>query len=197
MQQQGRYIFIVPLGPIDAGLLEQIKNAVGLAFSATVGIVKPTIDLSGIINKAFEPRRKQYYSSVILEHLCELIPKNNMISDQTYKILGLTEIDLATPVLTFVFGEAQLNGACAIISLARLRQEFYELPPNQKVLHKRVVKEAVHELGHTFGLLHCDKTECVMHFSSEITDIDQKDLNFCPHCLGYLQKAISMYNNET
>lgn len=183
-------IYIVALGNIETVLLEVIKTEVGLAFGAMIEIVNDVNDLSKLISDAFEPRRKQYYSARILEHLATAVMNKKKKPNLTNKILAVTEIDLATPVLTFVFGEAQLNGDCAIISLARLRQEFYELPPNGKVLRTRAVKEAIHELGHTFGLLHCSAIECVMHFSSEITGIDQKDLNFCAHCLEYLQKAI-------
>jgi archaemetzincin len=147
---------------------------------------------------AYEPRRKQYYSSKILENLMNILgtsaQAHKCISNppqaksEQDKIIGVTDVDLATPVLTFVFGEAQLNGNAAVISLTRLKQEFYQLLPNQKLLLNRAIKEAIHELGHTLGLLHCDDVECVMHFSSNITGIDQKYLNFCTDCLVRLRR---------
>ncbi len=70
-------------------------------------------------------------------------------------MLALTGRDLFVPVLTFVFGQAQLGGRVAVVSLARLRQEFYGMAPNGEILMERAVKEALHETGHTFGLVHC------------------------------------------
>ncbi len=172
-------IYIIPLGEIDPVVLEEIKNGINLAFGLPVEIMPITTNPS----YAFEPRRKQYYSTKILEDLMNKLPSD------CDKIIGITNVDLATPVLTFVFGEAQLKGSTAVISLARLKQEFYQLLPNQKLLLNRVVKEAIHELGHTFGLLHCDDNACVMHFSSNITGIDRKYLNFCANCLAILHKT--------
>jgi archaemetzincin len=153
---------------------------VSLAFNFQVQILPGSPSPS----YAFESRRDQYYSSRILDQLVKQLP------DDGFKILGISDIDMATPVLSFVFGEAQLNGPAAIISIKRLKQEFYQLIANQSILLGRAVKEAVHELGHTFGLLHCDDTQCVMHFSSTITGIDNKDLNFCPNCLVLLQRSL-------
>ena len=174
-----RIIYIVPLGQIDPVILEGIRNGASLAFGFPVEILPVTTNP----NYAYEPRRQQYYSTKILEELIKIFPSD------TEKIIGVTEVDLATPVLTFVFGEAQLRGTTAVISLARLRQEFYQLLPNHKLLLCRAVKEAIHELGHTFGLLHCEDCECVMYFSSNITGIDCKYLNFCSNCLAVLYKS--------
>lgn len=179
-------IIIIPLGIVEPVVTEHIKNSIRIAFDANIEIMPALANP----DYAFEPRRKQYFSTKILDRLPQSITEECKETNQITKILGITNVDLATPVLTFVFGEAQLNGICAVISLARLKQEFYELIPNQKILLDRVVKEAIHELGHTFGLLHCDNNECVMHFSPMITAIDQKDVNFCTSCLVYLQKEI-------
>jgi archaemetzincin len=98
------------------------------------------------------------------------------------KILTLTDFDLFVPVLTFVFGEAQLNGKAAIVSAHRLYPEFYGLPPNDEIFISRLIKEINHELGHTYGLRHCLDFECVMHASSNVDEIDIKSENFCPDC---------------
>ena len=86
------------------------------------------------------------------------------------------------PILTFVFGEAQLNNTCAVVSSHRLRQEFYGLPASPELLRERLRKEAVHELGHTFGLTHCRDYECVMAASHAVERIDLKGSHFCGHC---------------
>jgi archaemetzincin len=85
-------------------------------------------------------------------------------------------------VLTFVFGEAQLDGNCAVVSTARLKEEFYGLPGRQELLRERLLKEAVHELGHTFGLRHCADWRCVMTSSHAVERLDVKGAEFCRAC---------------
>lgn len=82
-----------------------------------------------------------------------------------------------------MFGEAELFGKRALISLARLRPEFYGLPPNKDVLKIRALKEAIHEIGHVLGLIHCENKRCVMSFSNSIIDVDLKDWRYCKKCL--------------
>jgi archaemetzincin len=97
-------------------------------------------------------------------------------------VLGVAEVDLFIPILTFVFGEAQLEGPGAIVSTHRLNNKFYGLPENQTLLVQRIVKESIHELGHTFGLLHCSSPGCVLNSSTYVEDIDQKSDALCPQC---------------
>jgi archaemetzincin len=101
----------------------------------------------------------------------------------------ITDFDLYVPVLTFVFGEAQLNGKAAIVSAHRLYPEFYGLPPNEDLFLARLIKEMNHELGHTYGLRHCLNFECVMHSSSNVDEIDIKGEALCKKCF----EKISLY----
>jgi len=96
---------------------------------------------------------------------------------------------LFVPVLTFVFGEAQLAGNCAVVSLHRLREEVYGMPPNPALLAERLFKEAVHELGHTYGLRHCDDWRCVMTSSHSVEWLDVKTAELCPACRKVVQAA--------
>ena len=121
-------------------------------------------------------QRNQYHSTAILQRLLELSP------DDDIRVLGVTPLDLFVPVFTFVFGEAQVGGRCAIVSCHRLREEFYGLPPRPDLLDGRLVKEAVHELGHTFGLQHCDDWRCVMASSHAVERVDVKGSEFCARC---------------
>ena len=105
------------------------------------------------------------------------------------KILGIVDHDLFVPELNFVFGEA--GSKAAVISLTRLRQTFYRLPEDQNLFDRRTLTEAVHELGHTYGLGHCENPRCVMFFSNSLSDTDRKGPEFCPRCTKNLQSFIA------
>lgn len=127
-------------------------------------------------NFAFQAARNQYHSTEILARL------STLVNDEAYRVLGITEVDLFIPIFTFVFGEAQLEGGCALVSLYRLREEFYGLPPRPLLVQERLTKEALHELGHTFGLRHCPDYRCVMRHSHSVAAIDVKEAEICRDC---------------
>lgn len=135
---------------------------------------------------ALDAKRQQYSSSMILQELLEACPANAV------KLLAVTEKDLFIPMLSFVFGQAQLNGTLAIVSLARLRQEFYQLPANPPLLLARACKETVHEMGHTFGLTHCLERKCPMSLSTTIQQVDGKGENFCANCTIVLRESLQL-----
>ncbi len=106
------------------------------------------------------------------------------VTSNTWRLLGITAFDLYIPILTFVFGEAQLGGSGAVVSYHRLQQEFYGLPPDPDLLANRLLIEAVHELGHTLRLTHCHDYQCAMAPSHAVEWIDIKDSGFCEDCLS-------------
>lgn len=124
---------------------------------------------------AYNRARNQYHSTAILQAMQAFV-------EPGARLLAVTSLDLFVPILTFVFGEAQVPGACAVVSLHRLREEFYGLPPREDLVQERLVKEAVHELGHTFGLRHCDDWRCVMTSSHGVERLDVKTADFCRDC---------------
>ena len=132
---------------------------------------------------AYSPGRRQYHSTALLAQLAELD------AGAGDKILGVADVDLFIPVFTFVFGEAQLRGHAALFSLRRLRQQFYGLPADDLLFHERCEKEAAHELGHAYGLAHCSRHECVMHFSNSVEQVDLKAGLFCDACESLLPNA--------
>ncbi len=155
---------------IDVGLLcKDVKSA----FNLEVTFRKIVIDF-GV---TFDAKRIQYNSTQIL-HL--LLNSGKIKNDS--KAIILTDLDLFVPILTYVFGEAELYGRVAIASSHRLHNEYYGLPENHSLLQTRITKEVIHELGHTFGLIHCRDFKCVMHSSSYVEDIDLKEASFCIIC---------------
>src|SRR5512133_1070259 len=129
---------------------------------------------------AFDPRRKQHASGAILRWLLEAGPPAG-------KVLGVTDRDLFIPILTYVFGEAQLGGRAAVVSLARLGEDVELVGP--QLLVERLAKEAVHEVGHVFGLLHCDVEGCVMGRSPAVREVDAKTAELCGECRAGLEPA--------
>ncbi len=128
---------------------------------------------------AYDASRGQYDSRLLMAQLLRHHPAPG-------KVLAVTDADLFIPVLTFVFGEAQLNGRVALVSSHRLAPERYGLPADQALLQARLAKEAIHELGHTLGLLHCSDGGCVMASSPEVTGVDLKTARFCRSCSAAL-----------
>jgi archaemetzincin len=177
-----RPIHLIPLGePSGArngagaapglNILEYLAAALAKAFRTPCRIRPETVD----IGFSWDNNRRQHYSTSILQKL-------ERSCDPDARILGVTLCDLYVPVLTFVFGEAQLDGNCAVVSAARLREDFYGLPAREDLLRERLVKEAAHELGHTFGLRHCQDWRCVMSSSHGVERLDIKGNEFCRVC---------------
>lgn len=154
-------------------LLLSIGDVLTTRFGLAVTIGKP---LPIPIN-AFNPRRRQFHAPTILRKL------HRLDTDEGKGVLGVTTVDLYVPGLTFVFGQAEISGKAALISLIRLNPQFYRqnpAPEHQRALYfSRAGKEAVHEIGHVRGLKHCEDPKCVMFFSNTIEDTDDKSDDFC------------------
>lgn len=157
--------------PAPGGTLDELAAGLSRIFRVPCRWVGERVDHG----PAFDSGRGQYYSTEILRRLQPL-------AENGARVLGVTDLDLFVPVLTFVFGEAQLEGRCALVSFHRLREEFYGMPPRADLLAERLLKEAAHELGHTFGLRHCFDWQCVMASSHAVEYLDVKEAEFCPRC---------------
>ena len=174
-----RLLSLLPVGNVARGQLEILAEGLSPALHATCVVsadsLKPDF--------AYDPLRGQYHSTAILQRV------QMTRTAESWRLLGVTEIDLFIPVFTFVFGEAQLgpdNASTAVVSSYRLRQEFYGLPPDTTLLTERLLKESLHEIGHTLGLRHCGDYRCVMSSSSSVERIDMKSAQFCAACAATL-----------
>jgi len=165
-------IYVVPIEFYDLSLLDSLCFYLSNAFGIPAYIENKPIN----INRVFDPLRNQYNSSYLLKQLINKPPKD------AARILGVCNLDLFIPILTFVFGEAQLEGIGAIVSTYRLKNEFYGGQSDSHALMERLLKEATHELGHTYGLYHCHNSGCVMTSSTYVEDIDEKSVLFCREC---------------
>jgi archaemetzincin len=163
-------IHLIPLG-VGLDLVEHLAASLARTFHTPCRIRPQTLDIAF----ALDANRGQHYSTAILQRL-------EKMADPGARLLAVTGADLYVPVLTFVFGEAQLDGACAIVSTARLKEEFYGLPSRDDLLRERLLKEATHEVGHTFGLRHCPDWSCVMASSHAVEVLDVKGADFCRAC---------------
>lgn len=133
------------------------------------------------LEPVFDRSRNQFNSTGLL---AEILGLPSLPGEKT---IALVDVDLYIPVLTFVFGEAQLGGRAAVVSTHRLENQFYGLAENRPVFLSRLEKEIIHELGHTFGLYHCHQFECVMRSSTYAEEIDLKLGTPCPACTTLLE----------
>ena len=164
-------IDLFPIGDMDPGVLQKLKVGLKALFGCPVQIGDPI----PIPDQAFDPARNQYLSDAIISSL-------RQHKNKSAHLLGITEVNIYTHGLNFVFGQADSAGHVALISLNQLRGENYGLPDDKSILVERALKEAVHELGHTMGLGHCRDGNCVMHFSNSLIDTDIKSCYFCSRC---------------
>jgi archaemetzincin len=170
MDQQ--YITLVSFGHFEREFLETIAERVQKEYHFPVDIDESRMDLSSF----YDPARKQYDANKLLLEI------DANISSDSLKTVGLFRVDLFIPILTYIYGQAFLNGRTAIASLFRLNNERYGMPMDDQLLLDRFQKEVIHELGHTFGLKHCLVPACVMRSSTYVEDVDQKGTGLCNKC---------------
>ncbi len=171
------YIYIQPIKTDHSPWIDELEKSVFSTFGYHTKIGNLDINLEN----TFEPARQQYNSSRILLQVISKPPADAV------KVLGVVNVDLFIPILTFVFGEAQLRGIGSVIALHRLNNKFYGLAEDRELLTERLVKEAIHELGHNFGLIHCNNQNCVMKSSTYVEEVDQKSVQMCSRCQEMLR----------
>ena len=178
-QHHGHRIVVAPIGSIQPSWLDAIEDAVTRIFDFSISVQPMLEDISF----AFDPERGQYNSTTILNRLAVLLPETAV------RILAITDVDLFIPILTYVYGEAQLGGVAAILSVHRLTQDPLR-PDSDRIVLTRIAKEAIHEIGHTFHLKHCPDHTCIMHYCRGIRDVDNKNDQLCRYCRIFLSDAL-------
>ncbi len=169
-------IYLLPIGKISQTFFNKLGKDLKNRFDKDCQILEP-LDLPGYV---YTLDREQYQAGKILDRISELeLPIG-------CKVLGICDVDLYSSGLNFVFGQAEMGDRDCVVSLFRLNPKFYGQKFNEQIFYSRILKEAVHELGHTFRLHHCPDAKCVMHFSNSLEDTDYKENEFCEKCKGKL-----------
>lgn len=165
-------LYLLPLEEVDEADLVELERYI----TESLGFETRRMNSMDIPRESYDAGRDQYDATHILRSALLLCP-----ADAT-RLLVITERDIFIPMLTFIFGQAQVDGTAAILSLTRLRQKFYGLPPRRDLFIHRLLKETLHELGHTFGLTHCTNPRCAMSLSINVAHIDRKRGELCRSC---------------
>jgi archaemetzincin len=163
---------IVPINAIDAGLLTRLAVCLEERFLYRCVVRAPLSVPKTILNSV----RKQLFFGSISAKLCAASELRDEIR------LGITDFDLYKTSHQFIFGSSSPNARCAVVSIHRLRAEFYGESRDENALFQRLLKECVHEIGHTLGLKHCYNARCAMYYSNSIFDTDNKHSQFCDAC---------------
>lgn len=171
-------ILISPIGEIPDWINQALTETVEAIFGFRTRVVPLLADLYF----AYDEKRDQYFSTAILGELEKKSPRDCV------KVLAVTREDLFIPILTHVYGEAQLGGRAAVVSVSRLMD--YPEAGDLKKSRERIVKEAAHELGHAFDLRHCEDPRCIMHYCRKLEDVDHKSDQFCRYCKVLLSDAV-------
>lgn len=171
-------IILHPCGYFDGEVLEILSEDMKVYFNCQSELAICSLDMSIFYN----PARRQYDANKLINSL------SHLDTDETVKVMGILRVDLFVPILTYIFGQAELGGSVGVSSLYRLRNELYGLEINNNLLIERFRKVVLHETGHLFGLIHCHTPGCLMRSSTYVEDLDQKELRFCHSCSKQLSK---------
>lgn len=170
-------ILLVPIGPIPIHLISWLEDKLGLYVDRSVKTGKA----APLPRQGYDEQRQQYTADAVMELL------KTVDCPEAERLVGLIDQDCCSQDRNFIFGYAAVKGRESFVALPRLRPDFYELDEDKGLVRQRVLKEVIHELGHTWGLSHCDNEACVMGFSNSVEDTDSKDTAFCRRCHEKIQ----------
>jgi archaemetzincin len=174
-------VHLLPVGTIDTSLLENLRASLSKSIPVQCEIQPVRLDPG----PSYHAERQQFHSSELLHRI------HTTIRPSDWRLLAIADVDLYIPILKYVFGEAQIGGPCAVVSTFRLRQEFYGLEADHALLQERLLKESVHELGHTLELRHCEDYRCAMASSHAVEWIDLRDSSLCEVCHAKMEAKLT------
>jgi archaemetzincin len=172
-------VHLLPVGKVEVSLLRDLRAKIPRCLHVDCEIFPANFDPA----PSYHAERQQYHSSEILQRMQALVRPRD------WRVLAVADVDLYIPILKYVFGEAQMGGPCALVSIHRLRQEFYGLDRDDDLLSQRLLKESVHELGHTLDLHHCQDYRCMMASSHSVEWIDLRENMFCDSCRSKMESS--------
>ncbi len=175
-------LLLLPVGIVDSSVLLDLRAAILKSLDIACEILAFRLDPA----PSYHPERQQYHSSEILRRM------QGFVRPGDWRLLAVTDVDLYIPILKYVFGEAQLGGPCAVVSTYRLRQEFYGLNRDDELSRQRLLKECVHELGHTLELRHCQEYRCAMSSAHAVEWIDLREDSFCESCRSQVEAKMKL-----
>ncbi len=178
--ERRRRIGILPLGNVAEITSKSIAGHILGHLRLPVDILPPLAPPSF----ALDERRLQYDAGSILKAM------ERARHDAYDKLIGVVDVDLFVPILTYVFGEAKQGGRCGLVSIYRLKKNSDGSSAKASAQLERTAKVALHELGHLFDLHHCMEEECLMHFSGGMEDLDRAPLYYCRYCTVFFRDAL-------
>jgi len=174
-------IAVQPFGDLSSEPLEHVRRLIARELGATTVVLPPR----PVPRAAYSPERGQHDAELLLDALFDALP------ERCLRVLGVTEADLYITGRTFVFGYAHLSDGMALCSLARLRESYYGRAPDDLRLEARLRRAIVHELGHTFGVPHCE-ARCVMHSVTHVESLDALEADYCRLCRAKVERGIGI-----
>jgi len=182
---------ILRLGLVEVGRIGEVAvRVVAANLQAVVGMPVDILDPRPLPAKTFQEHCHQYDAGLIVKALSELpFPQHS-------RILALTDVDLSIPILTYVFGEAEVGGKVAVVSGFRLRHNDDNTPAPFERYYERLAKVALHEVAHTLSLYHCETPGCLMQFTARVHQLDQLDILFCERCGFALRESLRILTSS-
>jgi predicted Zn-dependent protease len=163
---------IVPINAIDPAFLHRLGLCLEERFLYRAAVERALVVPRSAVNSA----RQQMFVSTLTAKVLRHYPDDGGL------VLAITDFDLYKTSHRFIFGDADDQRRIAVVSLHRLRSDFYGEDVDENILFQRALKECVHELGHAVGLKHCYNARCAMYYSHSIYETDNKMPHFCEVC---------------
>jgi len=172
MRARRSRLVIVPLGEVDYFMINKLATNLSSVLSLSANILQGY----KIPPESYNIMRSQYFSTVILQNL------EIMKSNQREILLGIMEEDIYKANGHYVISDFDRLTGCGLISLMHLRTDFYGLPENERLVFPRLFKESFKLIAQLMGMRACRNPHCVMYYSDNMRDIDDKRQKLCDIC---------------